>query len=143
MSELAVQGCSFEASLDPATGSNITASLSAVSQPSSDIFVGNNGVYFNKITVQVASGAKVTLNNPPEGAISTLGELMAPDTIDITGTAGDILELPSENKAVQKNDEGSKSLTFTFDAPNSTKVTSPVEVTVKVSDAGQTDVIAT
>lgn len=140
MSELAVQGCSFEASLDTGQGS-ISATLSAVSVPSTDVLVNNKGVFFNKITVMVATGSSVTLTSPPPGATSPSGQLLVPDTIDISGTADNILDAGG-NKAVQKDDDGSKSLTFTFPAPQEDVTTYPVNVTVKVSDAGQTDVTA-
>ena len=140
MSELAVSECSFEASLDIGEG-DINAILSAVSVPSTDVLVNDKGVYFDKITVMIASGSTVVLTTTPPGANSSTGELLVPDTIDIEGTAEDILD--SDNKkAVQKNDSGSKILTFTFPAPHGATVTYPVNVTVKVSDAGQADVIA-
>lgn len=140
MSELAVKGCSFEASLDTGQGS-ISATLSTATTPSKDVLVNNKGVFFDKITVTVASGSSVTLTSPPPGATSNEGKLLVSDTIDISGTAGDILDAGG-NKAVQKDDDGSKSLTFTFPAPQGAVTTYSVNVTVKVSDAGQTDVTA-
>lgn len=140
MSELAVQGCSFEASLDTGQGS-ISATLSAVSVPSTDVLVNNKGVFFDKITVMVATGSSVTLTSPPPGATSPSGQLLVSDTIDISGTADNILDAGG-NKAVQKDDDGSKKLTFTFPAPQGAVTTYSVNVTVKVSDAGQTDVTA-
>ena len=144
MSELAVLGCSFEASISPAVGSGITADLSASpsTPPSTDNFVGDNGIYFDKVTAIVASGATVVLNTPPAGATSPSGVLSAPATIDINGTVSNVLD-SSDKKALQKGDKGSNSITFTFPAPNGTTVTSPVVVTAEISDAGQTDVTAT
>jgi hypothetical protein len=144
MSELAVLGCEFKASISPAVGSKITASLSASpsTPPSTDNFVESNGIYFDKVTAIVASGATVVLNTPPAGATSPSGTLTASDTIDISGTASNILD-SSDKKALQKGDKGSKVLTFTFPAPNGTTVPFGVEVTAEISDAGQTDVTAT
>lgn len=138
MAELAAKGCTFKATISPGS---INASCSAASQPASDKLVGSNGIYFDKITVTVASGASVALTSPPPGATSPTGQLMAPDTIDIAGTAGDILD-SNDKKAVQKGDNGHKTLTFTFPAPNGATTTYGVDVTVEVDDPGQTDVIA-
>jgi len=135
--ELAVQGCTFKASITPGT---ISANCSATSQPANDILVSNKGVCFNKITVMVPSGSRVTLPAPPSGATSPSGQLLAPGSIDITGTGSNILR--SSQKAVLKGDNGSKSLTFTFPGPNGTQVPSPVNVKVEVDNPGQTDVIA-
>lgn len=135
--ELAVQGCTFKASL---TSGSITANCSATSQPANDVLVSNKGVYFNKVTVQVPTGSRVTLPAPPSGATSPSGQLMTPGSIDITGTGSNILR--SSQKAVLKGDNGSKSLTFTFPGPNGSQVPSPVTVKVEVDNPGQTDVIA-
>jgi hypothetical protein len=144
LSELAVLGCSFKASISPAVGSKITASLSASpsTPPSTDNFVGNNGIYFDKVTVIVASGATVVLNFTPSGAISPSGKLLVPATIDINGTASDILD-SSDKIALQKGDKGSNAITFLFPAPNGTTVPFSVVVTAEISDAGQTDVSVT
>lgn len=141
MSEIAVKGCIFQASLDTGVGT-ITAGLSTTTEGSNKVAVDSKGVYFEKITVTIASGSSVVLNSIPTGASSNTGTLKTSDTIDISGTADNILDSRSE-VAVQKNDSGSKVLTFTF--PTSTspyEMTYPVNVTVKVSDAGQTYVIA-
>ena len=144
MSELAVLGCSFKASISPAVGSAITANLSASpsTPPSTDNFVGNNGIYFDKVTAIVASGATVVLNTPPAGATSPSGTLATPATINISGTASNILD-SSDKIALQKGDKGSNTITFTFPAPNGTTVPFAVVVTAEISDAGQTDVTAT
>lgn len=142
MSEIAVKGCIFQASLDPGVGT-ITAGLSTTTKESDKVAVDSKGVYFEKITVTVASGSSVVLNSPPSGAGSNTGTLAQADTIDIMGTANNILDSKS-SKAVQKDDSGSKVLTFTF--PTSTTppstMTYPVNVTVKVLDAGQLYVVA-
>lgn len=145
MSEVAVQGCAFKASLNTGEGTIAPSSLTASSQTSSKNFVSvsesNKGIYFDKVTVTVASGTTVVVTSPPETATSTTGTLMSPDTIDIEGTADNVLD-SNGKKAVQKGDKGSKSLTFTFPAPQGAVTTGDYEVTVEVDDAGQTDVIA-
>jgi len=139
MSELANGNASFEAKLDNPAES-ISASLSAISQPSSDVLAGGAGVFFDKITVQVPSGSSVTLSSPPPGATAPSGQLMTPDTIDISGTASSITS--GDKPAVQKGDKGSKKISFIFPGPNGAQVPYPVNVTAEVSDAGQTDVVA-
>lgn len=139
MSELATSSCSFKASLETGKGT-ITATLSTTTQPSQKVEAGS-GVFFDKVTVIVASGSTVTLTTPPEGATSSTGQLMAPDTIDIEGTADNITD-SNDKSALQKGDKGDKELTFTFPAPNSSTITSPVKVIVEIDDAGQSDVIA-
>ena len=145
MSEVAVQGCTFKASLNTGEGTISPSSLTASSQPSDKNFAivseSDKGIYFNKVTVTVASGTTVTVTSPPETATSPTGTLMLSDTIDIDGTADNVLD-SNDNKAVQKGDKGSKSLTFTFPAPQGAVTTGDYEVTVEVDDAGQTDVIA-
>lgn len=139
MSELATSSCSFKASLETGKGS-IEAELSTETQPSQKVEAGS-GVFFDKVTVTVASGASVVLTTPPEGAISPTGQLMAPDTIDIAGTADNITD-SSGKSALQKGDKGDKELTFTFPAPNGATTTSSVKVIVEIDDAGQSNVIA-
>ena len=102
--------------------------------------MGGNGVFFDKITVTIPSGASVTLISPPPSATSPSGQLMAPDTIDISGTADNVLS--GGKKAVLKGDNGSKAITFTFPGPNSSTVPYSVTVKVEVDKPGQTDVIA-
>lgn len=141
MSEIAVKGCTFQASLDTGTGT-INALLSTTTKESEKILVDAKGVYFEKITVTVGAGTTVVLNTPPSGASSPNGVLNAPDTIDIQGTASNVLDSAS-NKAVQKDDKGSKMITFTFPTSSSPyTMTYPVNVTVKVLDSAQTNVIA-
>lgn len=145
MSELAVQGCTFKASLDTGAGTISPSSLTASSQPSDKNFSTNQtndkGIYFDKITVTVASGTTVTVSSPPAIATSPTGNLVIPDTIDIEGTADNILD-SNDKKAVQKGDKGSKELTFTFPAPQGAVVTGKYNVTVEVDDAGQNKIIA-
>lgn len=137
MAELAVQGCTFKASITPGS---ISAQCSTTTAPSSDVLVSNKGVFFDKITVTIPSGSSVTLTAPPTGATSPTGNLLAPDTIDISGTASNVLS--GNKKAVLKGDNGSKAITFTFPGPQGSQVPSPVTVKVEVDDPGQTDVIA-
>ena len=140
MSELAVLGCTLAASLDEGVGT-ISATLAPASMPSQYVLAEGKGVYFDKLVVTVGAGSSVAVS-PPPGASSGTGTLAAADTIDILGTAENILDLPSENKAVQKGDKGSKILTFTFPATGGGTVTAPYNVTVEVTEAGQTSVIA-
>lgn len=146
MSELAVKGCTIEASLEEGKGTISASPLTVTNQPSDKNFVGDNGIYFDKITVQIPETTTVTLTPQPSGASSpTSIPLGASETIDISGTADNILNA-SDEKAVQKDDEGSKTITFKFmntSSPPSPTVTAQVKVIVKVTDAGQTDVIAT
>ena len=137
MAELAVQGCTFKASITPGS---ISAQCSTTTVPSSSVLVSNKGVFFDKITVTIPSGSSVTLIAPPAGATSPTGNLLAPDTIDISGTASNVLS--GGKKAVLKGDNGSKAITFTFPGPQGAQVPSPVTVKVEVDDPGQTDVIA-
>ena len=145
MSEVAVQGCTFKASLNTGEGTITPSSLTTSSQPSDKNFAivseSDKGIYFDKVTVTVASGTTVIVTSPPETATSTTGTLVSSKTIDIEGTADNILD-SNGKKAVQKGDKGSKSLTFTFPAPQGTVTTGDYEVTVEVDDAGQTDIIA-
>lgn len=139
MSEIAVAGCSFSASIDSTLGT-ISALLSTSTQPSNKVLVQDKGVHKDKITVILATGSSVLLTVPPEGAASPTGVLLEPQTIAIEGTAENVLV--EGKKAVQKNDEGTASITFYFPDPNGTPtITSDVDVTVKVSNAGQSVVI--
>lgn len=141
MSELAVKGCSFDKFLDTGKGSVSSATLTVTSQESGDVFVDGNGVYFDTLSVQISS-AKVTLTTPPEGATSNVSQSQVlPVTIDIKGTADNILDA-SDNKAVQKDDEGEADVNFLFPAPQGATVPATVKIHLKVSNAGQTDVIA-
>lgn len=146
MSELAVKGCTIEASLEEGKGTISASPLDITNQPSDKDFVGNNGIYFDKITVEIPATTTVTLTPQPSGASSSTSvPLGASETIDISGTADNILN-GSDKKAVQQGDDGSKTITFKFmntSSPPSPTVEVGVKVIVKVSDAGQTDVIAT
>lgn len=144
MSALAVKGCTIEASLEEGVGS-ISTSPQIVSSPSTDNIVGENGIYFDKVSVMIPSGATVTLLTPPTGASSpTSVPLVDPATIDIDGTADNILD-SSDKKAVQEGDEGSDSIVFNFPdtaTPPTPSITKSVKVIVKITDAGQTVVEA-
>lgn len=141
MSEITVKGCIFQAYLDTGVGT-ITAGLSTTTKESNKVAVDSKGVYFEKITVTVASGSSVVLNSIPPGASENTGTLAKADTIDIIGTANNILDSKS-NVAVQKDDSGSKVLTFTFPTgSNPPTTTYPVKVNVKVADSGQLYVVA-
>jgi len=144
MSMLAVQGCTVEASLETGKGS-ITTSPQITTSPSSDNFADNKGIYFDKVSVMIPSGTTVTLTPPPAGASSpTSIPTVAPSTIDIKGTADNILD-SSDKKALQQDDEGSDTITFTFldtASPPTPSITQGVKVIVKITDAGQTVVEA-
>lgn len=119
MAELAVKGCTVSI-----TSGQQAASIQIVTPASSDISVGSNGVYFGDISVSLSS--------------ITMGSLMCPSgTVTIKGTASNVLS--GSDKAVQKNDNGTETLTFT---DSSSGATSSLPVTVQITDAGQTDVIA-
>lgn len=144
MSELAVQGCTVQASLETGKGS-ITTSPQITTSPSSDNFADNKGIYFDKVSVMIPSGTTVTLTTPPAGASSpTSIPLIDPATIDIDGTADNILD-SSDKKALQKDDEGSDTITFNFldtASPPTPSISQGVKVIVKITDAGQTNVVA-
>ena len=144
MSELAVSGCTVEASLDESVGSITTKPVVATSASTKD-FVGDNGIYFNKISITIPSGTIVTLKSTPKGASSPASiPLASPASIDIEGTADNVLN-GSDEKALQKGDKGSKKIVFSFldtSSPPTPSVTKSVEVTVEITDAGQTQVEA-
>lgn len=137
MSELAVSGCTLK--ISSSAGDISAVSVLPSNSPSSDVTINNKGVFFDKITAQITT-AKISA--PVAGTTGT--GILASGSVDINGTASNTLELPSNNKAVQKGDSGTKSLSFTFTTtttpPSTTDVSLPV--TVEVSDAGQTDVTA-
>lgn len=120
MSELAVQGCTVSI-----TSGQSATTIQITTPPSDKVFVGTKGVYFGDIDVSLAT--------------ITLGSLVcASGTITIKGTASNILN-SSGDKAVQKNDTTTKTLTFT---DSSTGATSDLPVTIKITNAGQTVVEA-
>ena len=119
MSELAVQGCEVKI-----TSGQSCEVITITTSPSSDIFVGSKGVYFGDIDVSLSA--------------ITSGSLTCPSgTITIKGTNTDVFDSDG-NKAVQKGDSGTKTLTFT---DSSTGATSSIPVTIQITDAGQTDVL--
>ena len=138
MSEVAVQGCSLK--ISSTAGSISAVSVNPSNSPSSDNLVDDKGIFFDKITAQITT-AKIEPTTPVAGTTNV--GILASGSIDIAGTAGNVLD-SSDNKAVQKGDKATKNLTFTFTTtstpPSTTDVSLPV--TVEVDDAGQTDVIA-
>lgn len=119
MSELAVKGCEVKI-----TSGQSATSIEIVTPPSTDMFVGNNGIYFGDIDVLLTA--------------ITSGSLVCPSgTITIKGTNADILD-SADKKAVQKGDSATKTLTFT---DSSTGTTSELPVTIQITNAGQTDVL--
>ena len=83
----------------------------------------------------------MTLAGPPPGAVSPSGTLASSATIDISGTGDNVLD-SSGKKAVLKGDNGSKTISFTFPAPNGATVGYGVNVKVEVDSPGQDKVIA-
>lgn len=139
MSEVAVQGCSLK--ISSTAGSISAVSVVPSNSPSSDNSVNNKGIFFDKITALITT-AKITPTTPIAG--TTNEGILASGSIDIAGTASNILDA-NNKKAVQKGDKATKTLTFLFTiTPPATPPTTPVNlpVTVEVDDAGQTDVIA-
>lgn len=120
MSELAIQGCQVSI-----TSGQTASAINITTQPSSDVFVNNKGVYFGDINVSLT-------------AVTSGSYVCASATITISGTAGNILN-SNGDKAVVKGDSGSKSLTFT-NPSTSEQITATVRI--EVTNAGQTDVIA-
>ena len=120
MSELAVKGCTVEI-----TSGQSASNIQITTAPSSDNSVGDDGIYFGDIDVMLTS--------------VTQGNLLCPSgTLTISGTQSDVLN-SSDEKAVQKGDNGTKTITFT---DQSTGATTDLPVTIEIKDAGQTDVIA-
>ena len=141
MSEIAVQGCVFEASISELDGSLLAYTIQPPSS-SSNIEVDSKGIYSGEISVVIAMGATATLTDypAPEGWI--VSPTVSPTTVKIKGTASNVLE--DNEKCVQKGDSGKGNLSFPV--ANSTTGeagTAVVEVTVEVKDAGQTVIIAT
>ena len=118
MSELAVKGCEVKI-----TSGQSATKIDIVTPPSTDILVGNNGVYFGDIDVLLTA--------------ITSGSLACPSgTITIKGTNANVLA-SADKKAVQKGDSATKTLTFT----DSSGATSDLPVTIQITDTGQTDVL--
>lgn len=138
MSEVAVQGCSLK--ISSTAGSISAVSVVPSNSPSSDNFVNDKGIFFDKITAQITT-ATITPTTPIAGTTNT--GILTSGSLDINGTASNVLD-SSNNKAVQKGDKGTKTMTFTFTTTSTPPSTTPVDlpVTVEVDDAGQTDVIA-
>lgn len=120
MSEVAVQGCTVSI-----TSGQSATTIQITTSPSNKDFVDDKGIYFGDIDVSLT-------------AITSGSLVCASGTITIKGTASNVLD-SNGNKAVQKNDSATKTLTFT---DTSTQATSDIPVTIKITDAGQTDVIA-
>lgn len=140
MSELTVKGCTLTATVDTSDGTlTCSPTESSTKLPSDYCKVNGKGIYFEKVVAQITSASILALS-PPSGATSPTGTFTGQETIDIKGTAEYVLE--EGKKAVQKGDKGSKKITFIFPAQGGGTVTGSYEVTVEVTDAGQTDVTA-
>ena len=119
MAALAVLGCTVSI-----TSGQQAAVIQITTPASTDISISNKGVYFGDIDVSLSA--------------ITMGSLTCPSgTITIKGTASNVLS--GSDKAVQKNDGGQDTLTFT---DSSTGASSKLPVKIQITDAGQTDVIA-
>lgn len=133
--EIAVLGCKFK--ISSTMGTISAASLQATSQPSQNVSVSGKGVYFDKITVAIAT-AKISAVVP--GTTGT--GVLASGSVDITATGSNITE--SNKKVALKGDKGTKTINFTFTTTSTPASTTPVPVpvTIEIGDPGQTDVIA-
>ena len=120
MSELAVQGCKIQI-----TSGQSAKNILVTTKPSSAVLINNKGVYFDSIDVSLKA---VTAGNL----------LLESGTITINGTASKVLD-ENGKKALQKNDNATKKFSFTDTVSGSTV---SADVTVKITDAGQSDVIA-
>ena len=138
MSELAVKGCVV--SLSSTLGQLSITSKNPEETQSDENFVGSNGIFFDKVTVDL-SGLTITPATPVAG--TTNQGVLSTGSIDIKGTASDILD-KDDNKAVQKGDKETKTFSFVFTNSPPATGTTPVDfpVTAEITDAGQTDVIA-
>jgi hypothetical protein len=144
MSEIAVQGCTFEASIPELAGSLVSYSVTPP-QPSQNVLIGGgevfHGVYSGTIQVTIPAGATATLTSFPSPDF-TVSPTVSPASVSITGTASNCLE-NSTDPCLQKGDKGTGELIFPV-TNNTTSITTsvPVSVTVEITDAGQADVIA-
>lgn len=139
MSEIAVQGCTFSASIPELEGSLISYSVTPPI-PSTLNLVDNKGIYAGEITVTLNAGVTATLTG-----YTTVSPTTSPVDVKIQGTADNVLELSNgtEKKAVQKGDKGTGTLSFEAVPSGSTApILVAVSVTVEVTNAGQTVVIA-
>ena len=120
MGALAVLGCTVEI-----TSGQLSELIQITTSPSSDVAVNGKGVYFGDVDVQLTA---ITIGN----------YLCSSGTITISGTANNVT---SGNKnAVQINDSATKTLTFVDTTGQTPSQNLPV--TIQITDAGQSDVIA-
>lgn len=131
MKLITVQGCSIK--VEPEKGT--LACVVSPSVASSDVSVGGNAAYKDKITVTL-SALVLTLESPPSVGVANISTPVPVVTIDIDGTSG---KATTDNYAfVLEGDEGSTDVTFTFppiSAPEA--ATETVTIKVKVDDPGQ------
>lgn len=118
MSNLAVKGCDIQI-----MSGQTASSIEVITPPSSDNSVENDGIYFGDIKVLLSGLSQGSMQCPT-------------GTITISGTASDVLN-SNDEKAVQEGDSGTDTFTFT---DSSSGATSDIPVTVKIVDAGQSDV---
>ena len=120
MSELAVQGCTIEI-----TSGQKASLIQITTPPSAKVKAEGKGIYFGDIEVSLTA--------------ITQGSLSCPSgTITISGTASNVLNANGDC-AVQKNDTATDTFTFTDSSSGST---TDLPVTILITDAGQTKVVA-
>lgn len=135
MSELAVQGCTLDISIEETLG---TISCTHKESGSTDnVKVDGKEAYFGQLTTKL-SGITLVLTAYPAASFDL--EYSSTLTINISGTAGNVLD--DKQKAVQKNDEGTASLAYiATNTQTGATISGAVVVTAKITDAGQTSVI--
>lgn len=121
MGALAVLGCTITIT----SGQQAAATL-VKTQPSQKVKVGGKGVYFGDM--------EVMLTGVTQGSLTC-----AEATLTIKGTAGKTLDVDSGDKAVQVNDTATDTFEFT---DSSSGATTELPISIMITDAGQTDVVA-
>lgn len=131
MKLITVQGCSVK--IEPEEG--VLACVPSLSVASSDVSVGGNAAYKDKITVTL-SALVLTLASPPSIGVANVSATVPTVTIDIVGTSG---KATTDNYAfVLEGDEGSADVTFTFPPVSVPEAaTKTVKIKVTVNDPGQ------
>ncbi len=117
---LAVLGCTIEI-----TSGQQAVAMVVKTQPSQKVSVGGKGVYFGDMEVMLTG--------------VTQGSLVCPEaTLTIKGTAAKVLNADGD-KAVQADDNATDKFTFT---DSSSGATTSLPISIQITDAGQTDVVA-
>lgn len=121
---IAVKGCTLVIQGGSGPPPTIT------NQPSSDITVGGKGVFFKEIKVSLSGVTAGTITNSD-----------GQGTGSITGTGADVLDANGDKAVLEGDVSASITVNGTMSTPSGPQSASGT-VTVKVSAAGQTDVIA-